>query len=85
VYLTMPGDVQRASPPPAGYGRCWAHITGCDGLCRQPVEVRDPVTGQSVRIAPTGQGADFHQCGDPAVDDLGLCEHHRREILGAAS
>jgi hypothetical protein len=46
--------------------RCWAHITDCDRLCE----------------TNSSHGADFHSCDQPAIDDLGLCERHRNEILG---
>jgi hypothetical protein len=46
--------------------RCWAHITDCDRLCE----------------TNSSHGADFHSCDQPAVDELGLCDRHRREILG---
>ncbi len=46
--------------------RCWAHITDCDRLCE----------------TNSSHGADFHACDQPSVDGLGLCERHRREILG---
>jgi hypothetical protein len=46
--------------------RCWAHITDCDRLCE----------------TNSSHGADFHACDQPAIDDLGLCERHRKEILG---
>ena len=46
--------------------RCWAHITDCDRLCE----------------TNSSHGADFHACDQPAVDELGLCDRHRQEILG---
>ena len=48
--------------------RCWAHITDCDRLCE----------------TNSSHGADFHACDQPALDALGLCGRHRREILGEA-
>jgi len=46
--------------------RCGAHITDCDRLCE----------------TNSSHGAAFHASDQPAVDDLGLCERHRKEILG---